>query len=122
MNIAKTKHGEWSVAVTQELIKQAIIAGDVITTGKDGHYVILAWKADGTPLPTDEPLFVLRAWDPGAAPAIRQYANLMRDVIGESGYEACIARAKEVEEYDEQRMPGSSVVNGIDSAIQAKLL
>lgn len=41
-------------------------------------------KADGTPVPDDEPVFILRAQDVLAPHIVRLYANLYGDVTGDA--------------------------------------
>lgn len=68
-------------------------------------YHVAIHKADGTPLPDDEPLFVLRARDPLAAVLVRQYASLKRTFTNEADSEALLALATEMEEYEGKRLP-----------------
>lgn len=64
-------------------------------------------KADGTEIPRDEPLFVLRAQDPLAAPVVREYARLKEPLVAEREHREIIALAAEMEEFAvKQTVPG----------------
>ncbi len=45
-------------------------------------YIITITKADGTPIPHNEPLFILRAQDKLASRAVEYYAHLLMQQVG----------------------------------------
>lgn len=59
---------------------------------------VIVKKRDGTTIPEDEPVFVLRAQDILAPVAVRMYAFLVQMATGNSG------QAREIEEFADSMM------------------
>lgn len=83
---------KWAKAIEQSLaVTPALV--EVAARGWEGRWVLahrsmqlskyIVARTDGKPLPPDEPLFVLRAQDVAALPAIQEYRQVLLDL----GYE-----------------------------------
>ena len=71
-------------------------------------YQVVILKADGTPIPDDEPVMIFRARDPLATAPIRTYRQLAIGVLDPIEMEQLKLRVAEFEGYDDKRMPGSA--------------
>ncbi len=69
-------------------------------------YQVVILKADGTPIPTDEPVMIFRGRDPLAVPTIRTYRQLAVGIMDARELEQIRARVAEFEAYDDKRLPG----------------
>lgn len=56
-------------------------------------------------LPHAEPVFLVRGRDPFAAPIVRQYAGLVRPVVGQEAAQKLLTLAEEIQDYADKRMP-----------------
>lgn len=69
-------------------------------------YIITITKADGTPIPHNEPIFVLRAQDKLAASAVRYYAQLLARQIGHGDAVLhIIEHAEEMDAWPIKKLP-----------------
>lgn len=78
-------------------------------------YRLALFKANAEEVPHDEPVFLVRGRDPLSAPIVRQYADLVRPVIGDRGADDLLELAAEIEAYADKRLPNDPRGEGGDN-------
>lgn len=70
-------------------------------------YIITITKADGTPIPHNEPLFILRAQDKLAVRTVQYYAKLLAQQVGENNEELkhILGHAAEMDAWPIKKLP-----------------
>ena len=64
-----------------------------------GRYIVT--RADGRPVPEDEPCFVIRAQDAFALRAVQEYINLTLDVVSEDVTGELLAHRERIRKWQQ---------------------